>query len=159
MPTIKTPMTARFCHGLSSFRLLPTFVLGGGRSHCWSIYGTIISNSSPSLLHRSVTVTVTLGRLSIPHQDTSIHRQAPRERSSDTSNTMHPSDVTALVILAIMWGGAFYGMGMIYTVMALTERWRGPKGENSIGFGSVLAAILLSAAWPVVLIILLMSGN
>lgn len=72
---------------------------------------------------------------------------------------MHPSDVTALIILAIMWGGAFYAMGMIYTVMALTERWRGPKGETSVGFASVLAAILLSTAWPAVLIIMLMSSN
>ncbi|KAJ9144048.1 hypothetical protein NKR23_g6189 [Pleurostoma richardsiae] len=76
----------------------------------------------------------------------------------DTSkDVLHPSDVTAITILGIAWLCSAYGIGMIWTVMALIDRWRGPHGDRPISFATVVAALLLSAAWPLVLIALLMN--
>lgn len=64
-----------------------------------------------------------------------------------------PSDQTAEMILGIAWLGTFYVIGMIWTTLSLIDRWRGPHGDGNINFFSVVAALLLSAPWPVVIII------
>lgn len=64
-----------------------------------------------------------------------------------------PSDALADTILGVAWGGAFYLIGMIWTTLALIDRWRGPHGDGEIGLFSVVAALLLSVPWPVVIII------
>lgn len=60
--------------------------------------------------------------------------------------------------MVFLWIGAIYGMGMIWATTALADRWKGPRDDRRIGFGSVLAAILLSTAWPLVLVYLILSG-
>ncbi|KAF3761953.1 hypothetical protein M406DRAFT_20525, partial [Cryphonectria parasitica EP155] len=64
-----------------------------------------------------------------------------------------PSDALADLTLGILWASTFYAIGMIWTVLSLIDRWRGPHGTGEINFMSVIAAIILSVPWPVVLII------
>lgn len=64
-----------------------------------------------------------------------------------------PSDQLADTILGVAWLGSFYAVGMIWTTLSLIDRWRGPHGDGEINFFSVVAALLLSAPWPAVLII------
>lgn len=70
-----------------------------------------------------------------------------------------PGDRLAEMILGVAWLGAFYGMAMIFCTCALVDRWRGPHGDRSISGISVLAALLMSAAWPLVAVYLMMSDN
>jgi hypothetical protein len=78
----------------------------------------------------------------------------------DTSkDIISPTDRNAEAILAVAWAGTFYSFGIIWCVMRLIDRWRGPHGDRSINFVSVLAAIVMSTAWPVVAVVLLLSGN
>lgn len=72
----------------------------------------------------------------------------------NTALAAAPSDQLSITILGVAWLGSFYAIGMIWTTLALIDRWRGPHGEGEITFFSVLAAIILSAAWPGVLVIL-----
>jgi hypothetical protein len=79
--------------------------------------------------------------------------------SVDTSqDIISPEDAFNTRNMALLWLGAFYGIAMIWSTTALVDRWRGPLGNRSIGFASVIAAILISTAWPVVLVYLIMSG-
>ena len=78
--------------------------------------------------------------------------------SVDTSpDVISPQDAFNTRNMGLLWLGAIYGMAMIWSTVSLADRWRGPKGDRKIGFVSVLAAIILSAAWPVVFVYLLMS--
>ncbi len=60
--------------------------------------------------------------------------------------------------LALLWLGAFYAMGMIGATLGLVDRWKGPRSERRVGFASVLAAMLLSTAWPLVMVYLLFAS-
>lgn len=63
-----------------------------------------------------------------------------------------PEDGLATGILGLIWLGVFYVIGIIWTSLALIDRWRGPHGDVKINFASVLSALGLAAAWPVVLL-------
>ncbi|CAK7230678.1 hypothetical protein SBRCBS47491_007667 [Sporothrix bragantina] len=77
----------------------------------------------------------------------------------ESKDVISPTDAHAELILAIAWGGTFYAIGMIFTTAQIIDRWRGPRDDNPTGFFALLAALLLSAAWPAVLVILAISSN
>lgn len=62
-------------------------------------------------------------------------------------------DALADSILGFLWLGVVYVFGMIWTTLALIDRWRGPHGDGEINFLAVVAAFLLALPWPVVLVI------
>lgn len=43
---------------------------------------------------------------------------------------------------------------VLWTTLALIDRWRGPHGLGDINFLAVIAAILLAVPWPAVLLIM-----
>lgn len=61
--------------------------------------------------------------------------------------------------LLMFIGGSVYAMMMIWSTTLLVDRWRGPNGDRPVRFASVLAGIIMSTAWPVVMIYLLLSNN
>lgn len=76
----------------------------------------------------------------------------------DTSKVvLSVPDRTADIVLLPLWGGAIYVMAMIWSTCALVDRWKGPRDAVRVGGPSVLGAMLLSVAWPVVMLYLLMS--
>ena len=76
-----------------------------------------------------------------------------------TNNIISKEDALGELILAICWIGSVYLIAMIFTAVKLIDRWRGPRDDNPTGLGSVIAAFLLSVAWPAVLIVLALSSN
>ena len=77
----------------------------------------------------------------------------------DTSaDVISPGDARGEKIMALLVLLSFYGMAMIWSTCALVDRWRGPNGTRSVGFASVLAGIIISTAWPVVLIYLMVAS-
>jgi hypothetical protein len=58
----------------------------------------------------------------------------------------------------ILWAGAIYAMGMIWASCALTDRWRGPRGEKGVSGAGVLMALFLSIMWPVVAVYLVVNS-
>lgn len=78
----------------------------------------------------------------------------------DTSkDVISAADAFTELVLAVCWAGSFYAMGMIFTSLQLIDRWRGPRDDYSVGLSSVLAALLLSIAWPIVLVVLALNNN
>jgi hypothetical protein len=78
--------------------------------------------------------------------------------SVDTSeDVIGPGDAFNTRNMALLWLLAIYGIAMIWSTVSLVDRWRGPEGKRKTGFASVLAAVLLSFAWPVVFLYLLVS--
>lgn len=76
----------------------------------------------------------------------------------DTSqDIIAPQDALNDRNAAFLWIGAVYGIAMIWSTVLLVDRWRGPEGKRRVGCPSALAAILLSIAWPVVFVYLLVS--
>lgn len=76
----------------------------------------------------------------------------------DTSvDVIGAADAHNELVLLILWIASVYAMAMIWSTCALTDRWRGPRGKNSVGLGGALSAVLLSTAWPVVLVYLMVS--
>lgn len=65
-----------------------------------------------------------------------------------------PQDGLADMILGLLWVGVVYVFGMIWTTLALIDRWRGPHGSGEINFLAVIAAVLLAIPWPAVLLIM-----
>lgn len=63
-------------------------------------------------------------------------------------------DALADTILGLLWVGVVYIFGMIWTTLALIDRWRGPHGNGEINFLAVIAAVLLAVPWPAVLLIM-----
>ncbi|KAN0089123.1 hypothetical protein V8E51_019383, partial [Hyaloscypha variabilis] len=119
-----------------------------------------------SLIHES--------RLSIREPQPPRPASSPRSRSADkmganlSSSVITHVDTSADVIspqdafntrnMALLWLGSFQGIMMILSTTLLVDRWRGPQGTSKVGFVSVLAALLLSAAWPVVFLYMMMAG-
>ena len=77
----------------------------------------------------------------------------------DTSlDVISPEDAFNTRQLGFLWIGAVFGMMMIWSTTLLVDRWRGPQGTSKVGFVSVLSALLLSTAWPLVFVYIMMSG-
>lgn len=71
--------------------------------------------------------------------------------SVQTVLAISPSDHLAITIVGIAWASTAFVLGMIWTALALIDRWRGDHGEGNINFVSVIAAIVMAAGWPIVL--------
>jgi len=81
------------------------------------------------------------------------------EPFADTSGVVWaPQDQLNYIIMAIIWGCALYGLGMIWCAVQLLSRWSGRHGERGVNIFSILAAFLLSTAWPPILLYLWSSG-
>ncbi|KAH7023859.1 hypothetical protein EDB80DRAFT_698795 [Ilyonectria destructans] len=77
----------------------------------------------------------------------------------DTSGAVFsPEDRASGLKLIIFWVSTLYACAMIFSTCALVDRWKGPYDRIRTGAGSVMAALLLSTAWPVVMAYLLMAG-
>ncbi len=76
----------------------------------------------------------------------------------ESADIISKPDAFGELVLAIAWLGSCYAIAMIFTTVKLIDRWRGPRDDNPTGFGSVLGALILSIAWPLVLIILALSN-
>jgi hypothetical protein len=77
----------------------------------------------------------------------------------DTSaDVISPQDAFNTRNLGLLWIGSIYGILMIWATILLVDRWRGPQGTSKVGFSSVLTALLLSTAWPLVFVYIMMSG-
>ncbi|RFN50004.1 hypothetical protein FIE12Z_5742 [Fusarium flagelliforme] len=68
-----------------------------------------------------------------------------------------PEDRHADMFLGIFWAASLYACAMIFSTCALIDRWKGPYDRVRTGGGSVLGALLLSTAWPVVMAYLIFS--
>lgn len=68
-------------------------------------------------------------------------------------------DRNADFILAGFWAGVLYVCAMIFSTCALIDRWRGPHDKIRTGPSAVLAAFILSVAWPVVMGYMLVSSG
>lgn len=79
------------------------------------------------------------------------------DETINTAVAVSPADQLAAIILGVAWLSTFYAVGMVWTTCALIDRWRGPQDKGQIGLFSVIGAIILSAAWPVVLLLLAVS--
>lgn len=75
-----------------------------------------------------------------------------------TPDVISPEDAFNTRNMFLLWALAAYGIAMIWSTTALVDRWRGPMGNRSVGFASVIAAIIMSTAWPVVFLYLMVSG-
>lgn len=73
------------------------------------------------------------------------------DMSIETVLAISPSDHLAITIVGVAWASTAYVLGMIWTALALIDRWRGDHGEGNINFVSVIAALIMAAAWPIVL--------
>lgn len=69
-----------------------------------------------------------------------------------------PQDRFSDLLVPIIWAAAFYAMAMIWSTLALVDRWKGPTDKIRVGGSSVMVAIAASTAWPVVLVYLMASG-
>jgi hypothetical protein len=78
-------------------------------------------------------------------------------KANDALDVIGAADAINEKILLIMWIGSIYGIAMIASTVMLVDHWRGPKGERSIGFASVVAGVVLSTAWPLVFVYLMTS--
>lgn len=77
----------------------------------------------------------------------------------DTSlDVISPEDALNTRNMALLWLGALQGIMMILATTLLVDRWRGPQGTSKVGFVSVVAALVLSAAWPVIFLYMMMAG-
>jgi len=75
----------------------------------------------------------------------------------DTSKDVtSPTDLFAAYVLVTVWGCVLYVCAMIFTTCALIDRWMGPNLDKPVNLFSVIAAFLLSSAWPAVLVLLSM---
>lgn len=81
------------------------------------------------------------------------------EFPDESADVISPQDAFNELFLAIAWAGSFYAIAMIFTTCQIIDRWRGPRDDNPTNFMSVLGALILSIAWPAVLVILAMSSH
>lgn len=76
----------------------------------------------------------------------------------DTSKSVFsPEDRASGLRLIVFWVCSLYACAMIFSTCALVDRWKGPYDRIRMGVGSVLAAMLISTVWPVVMVYLMMS--
>lgn len=62
------------------------------------------------------------------------------------------------LVMLLIWGGSFYAIGMIWHMLELVERWKGPHLDKDIGVTGVLLAFLLSIVWPGLMVYELITG-
>lgn len=75
------------------------------------------------------------------------------EEFADTSGVVWaPEDRANTVLLGVIWLCSAYGVGMVWCAVGLLRRWAGRDGEKGAGLASLLAALLLSSGWPVVVL-------
>ncbi|EHK15335.1 uncharacterized protein TRIVIDRAFT_56512 [Trichoderma virens Gv29-8] len=72
---------------------------------------------------------------------------------------LSPTDRTADIILGVTWLLVIYAIVMIWTTCALVDRWKGPQDRIRVGGGRVLMALVMSAAWPAVVVYLAMAKS
>ncbi|KAM0436655.1 hypothetical protein ACHAPT_002364 [Fusarium lateritium] len=76
----------------------------------------------------------------------------------DTSGVvLSPEDRGSGIKLAVFWAASLYACAIIFSTCALVDRWKGPFDKIPVSFGSVMAALLLSTCWPVVMVYLFLS--
>jgi hypothetical protein len=78
-------------------------------------------------------------------------------KANNAVDVIGAADAINEKILLILWIGSVYGIAMVASTVMLVDHWRGPKGERSIGFASVVAGVVLSTAWPLVFVYLMTS--
>lgn len=129
-------------------------LLSQARAYCWAI---LYSNPLPSPY-------IAPRRQTISRRD----RSEAAIMGANLSTTVEPdlskvvwspTDQAAGLILAVLWAGALYTIAMIFSTLALVDRWRGPHDKNATTGGSVMAAVLLSTAWPIVLAYIMMNSR
>ncbi|KAK4225857.1 hypothetical protein QBC38DRAFT_251222 [Podospora fimiseda] len=75
-----------------------------------------------------------------------------QEPFADTSGAvLSPTDRVNIIIMACLWAGSTYGIGMIWCAVTLLQRWSGRNGEKGVNIFSVLAAFILSSGWPLIM--------
>ena len=57
--------------------------------------------------------------------------------------------------LGLLWLGSLYGMAMIWCTVTLVDHWQGPQRGQKTSFALLLAAMLMSTVWPIVILYLL----
>jgi hypothetical protein len=78
----------------------------------------------------------------------------------DTSkDVLSPTDRHADIILGVIWLIVIYMIVMVWTTCALVDRWKGPQDRIRVGGGRVLMALVMSAAWPAVVVYLAMAKS
>jgi len=65
--------------------------------------------------------------------------------------TLSSGDKLADLYLLLFTSGSFYAIGMIFGTTQLVDHWRGPYGDRSVSAMGVIAALILSTAWPIIL--------
>ncbi|KAF4511506.1 hypothetical protein G6O67_003294 [Ophiocordyceps sinensis] len=76
----------------------------------------------------------------------------------DTSKVvLSPSDQFSDILVGIIWALVLYTCAMIWSTCFLVDRWKGPTDKNHVGTASVVGAVLLSTAWPVVMLYFMMA--
>lgn len=80
------------------------------------------------------------------------------DTSFNIGDAVSPTDAFSALLVGIFWAGSLYAVGMIWTTLALIDRWRGPHGLNDINLVSVIGAFILSIPWPAVLILMGLTG-
>jgi hypothetical protein len=147
-PSISSSTSIVACRSFVCFLSLLT--LAGEPLHCWSIIfnNQIYSLNSHYTNHTATTNSFIMGNnLSNPVLP-------------DLSGVvLSPSDANADLILAGFWIGVPYVCAMIFSTCTLIDRWRGPHDKIRTGPSNVLAALILSAAWPVVMAYILVSSG
>lgn len=68
-----------------------------------------------------------------------------------TQDVISPKDAFNTRQTMLIWVATFYAIAMIWSTVALVDRWRGSQEARGVGLASVLTAIVISTAWPVVL--------
>ncbi|KAF4456400.1 hypothetical protein F53441_1470 [Fusarium austroafricanum] len=75
----------------------------------------------------------------------------------DTSGVvLSPEDRHSDMWLGIFWAASLYACAMIFSTCALIDRWKGPYDRVRMSGGNVLVALLLSTAWPVVMVYMIL---
>jgi hypothetical protein len=81
----------------------------------------------------------------------------PDEFPTTNKDPLDPLDMLNTRNMGLLWILAFQCIAMIWATCALVDRWRGPTGDRPLRAASVLVAMLLSLAWPVVGVYLMMN--
>lgn len=76
------------------------------------------------------------------------------EAADKSGIVLSPTDRDATIFVGAVWGISSYVVMMLFSTCTLVDRWRGPYDKNRTGTSNVFAALVLSLAWPAVLLYL-----
>lgn len=77
----------------------------------------------------------------------------------DTSKVvLSAADISADIRLAVIWIFVLYACAAVFCTCLLIDRWRGPLDKHKVETASVVGAMLLSTAWPVIALYILSMG-